>query len=110
VLIVSDVNVERLYSNWLLGLFEFIRSIARIMIVNYFSILRQALDWTALFKDKSLSPVWNLNDFVAFLFPVAMTFIAVNTGALSQFYSYGWFTGLILGGLIYYAMNMKAKI
>jgi NCS1 family nucleobase:cation symporter-1 len=50
-----------------------------------------------------------MSGFVAFLVPVALTVVAVSTGALSWFYSYGWFTGSILGGLIYYAMNMNAK-
>ena len=39
---------------------------------------------------------------MAFLVPVALTLIAIVTGALQWFYSYGWFTGSFLGGIIYY--------
>jgi NCS1 family nucleobase:cation symporter-1 len=108
-IIVSDVSVESLYSNWLLGYSSLLGPIAGIMIVDYFLIRRQTLDLPALYKDNSTYPAWNLSGFVAFLVPVALTFIAVSTGALSWFYSYGWFTGSILGGLIYYVMNMNAK-
>jgi NCS1 family nucleobase:cation symporter-1 len=108
-LIVSDVSVESLYSNWLLGYSSLLGPIAGIMIVDYFLIRRQTLDLPALYKDNSTYPAWNLSGFVAFLIPVALTFIAVSTGALSWFYSYGWFTGSILGGLIYYGMNINEK-
>lgn len=108
-LIVSDVSVESLYSNWLLGYSSLLGPIAGIMIVDYFLIRRQTLDLPALYKNNSTYPAWNMSGFVAFLVPVALTVVAVSTGALSWFYSYGWFTGSILGGLIYYAMNMNAK-
>ncbi|MFT5226284.1 MAG: NCS1 family nucleobase:cation symporter-1 [Polaribacter sp.] len=108
-IIVSDVSVESLYSNWLLGYSSLLGPIAGIMIVDYFLIRRQTLDLPDLYKDNGTYPAWNLSGFVAFLVPVALTFIAVSTGALSWFYSYGWFTGSILGGLIYYVMNMNAK-
>lgn len=108
-LIVSDVSVESLYSNWLLGYSSLLGPIAGIMIVDYFLIRRQTLDLPALYKDNSTYSAWNLSGFVAFLVPVALTIVAVTTGALSWFYSYGWFTGSILGGSIYYAMNMNAK-
>ena len=41
--------------------------------------------------------------------PVALTLIAITTGALQWFYTYGWFTGSFLGGLIYYLMS-RAEI
>ena len=105
--IVSDVSVESLYSNWLIGYSSLLGPIAGIMIVDYFLVKRQTLDLPALYLDNSTYPAWNLSGFVAFLIPVALTLIAVTTGALSWFYSYGWFTGSLLGGLIYYVMNMK---
>lgn len=108
-LIVSDVSVESLYSNWLIGYSSLLGPIAGIMIVDYFLIRRQKLDLPALYKNNSTYPAWNISGFVAFLIPVGLTFIAVTTGALSWFYDYGWFTGSILGGLIYYVMNMGAK-
>jgi len=105
--ITSDVSVEGMYSNWLLGYSSLLGPIAGIMIVDYFLIKRQTLDLAGLYKDNGPYPAWNTSGFVAFLVPVGLTLIAVTTGALSWFYSYGWFTGSILGALIYYAMNMK---
>ncbi len=105
--IVSDVSVESLYSNWLIGYSSLLGPIAGIMIVDYFMVKRQTLDLPALYMDNSTYPAWNVSGFVAFLIPVALTIVAVTTGALSWFYSYGWFTGSLLGGLIYYVMNIK---
>lgn len=107
--IASEVSVESLYSNWLIGYSSLLGPIAGIMIVDYFLIRNQTLDLPALHKDHSTYPAWNTSGFVAFLVPVGLTLIAVTTGALSWFYSYGWFTGSLLGGLIYYAMNIKAS-
>ena len=107
--IVSDVSVESLYSNWLIGYSSLLGPIAGIMIVDYFLVKRQTLDLPALYKNNSTYPAWNVTGFVAFLIPVALTLVAVTTGALSWFYSYGWFTGSLLGGLIYYVMNLKSS-
>ncbi|MCP3686817.1 MAG: NCS1 family nucleobase:cation symporter-1 [Gammaproteobacteria bacterium] len=103
--IVSDVSVESLYSNWLIGYSSLLGPIAGIMIVDYFLVKRQTLDLPALYLDSSTYPAWNTSGFVAFLVPVALTIVAVTSGALSWFYSYGWFTGSLLGGLIYYLIN-----
>ena len=107
--IVSDVSVESLYSNWLIGYSSLLGPIAGIMIVDYFLVKRQTLDLPALYINNSTYPAWNVTGFVAFLIPVALTLVAVTTGALSWFYSYGWFTGSLLGGLIYYVMNLKSS-
>ena len=45
---------------------------------------------------------------MAFLVPVALTLIAITTGALQWFYTYGWFTGSFLGGIIYYLGSRRA--
>ncbi|MNF18522.1 hypothetical protein D3C80_2226510 [compost metagenome] len=36
--------------------------------------------------------------------PVALTVLSLGSDAFSWFYSYGWFTGSALGGLIYYGL------
>ena len=105
--VVSDVSVESLYSNWLLGYSSILGPIAGIMIVDYFLIKQQVLDLPALYKDGSTYPAWNGSGFVAFLIPVGLTLIAISTGFMSWFYDFGWFTGSVLGGLIYYALNLK---
>jgi NCS1 family nucleobase:cation symporter-1 len=98
----SDVSVESLYSNWLLGYSSLLGPIAGIMIVDYFLIKGQSYDLLALYKDNAGYPAWNRAGFTAFLIPVGLTLVAITTGKLAWFYDYGWFTGSILGGLIYY--------
>ncbi len=105
--IVSDVSVESMYSNWLLGYSSLLGPIAGIMIVDYFLVKKQVLDLPALYKDNSTYPAWNLNGFLAFFIPVGLTLIAITTGFMSWFYDFGWFTGSILGGLIYYGLSLK---
>ena len=100
--IVSDVSVESMYSNWLLGYSSLLGPIAGIMIVDYFIIRKQTLDLPALYHGKGVYTAWNWAGFAAFLIPVALTIFAQVSGQLSWFYSYGWFTGSILGGIIYF--------
>ena len=98
----SDVSLDSLYSNWLLGYSSLLGPIAGIMIVDYFLIKGQQYDLLALYQDNAGYPAWNKAGMTAFLIPVGLTLIAITTGELSWFYNYGWFTGSILGGLIYY--------
>ena len=103
----TDVSVESLYSNWLLGYSSLLGPIAGIMVVDYFLIKNQEYDLVALYKDDAGYPAWDRAGFMAFLVPVALTLVAVLTGKLMWFYNYGWFTGSILGGLIYYVVARR---
>ena len=98
----TEISVEGLYSNWLICYSSLLGPIAGIMIVDYFAIKKQSYDLLALYQDNAGYPAWNKAGFIAFLIPVGLTVIAITTGELSWFYTYGWFTGSILGGLIYY--------
>ncbi len=101
----SDVSLESLYSNWLLGYSSLLGPIAGIMIVDYFIIKKQSFELLALYKDGAGYPAWHVPAFVAFLVPVGLTITAIIIGEgafYDWFYSYGWFTGSTLGGLIYY--------
>ena len=98
----TDVSVESLYSNWLIAYSSLLGPIAGIMVVDYFLIKDQQYDLLALYQDNAGYPAWNKAGFIAFLIPVGLTVIAITSGRLSWFYDYGWFTGSILGGLIYY--------
>ena len=98
----TDISVESLYSNWLVGYSSLLGPIAGIMIVDYFFIKRQVYDVLALYQDDAGYPAWNRAGFIAFLVPVGFTVIAITTDYLGWFYTYGWFTGSILGGVIYY--------
>ncbi len=103
----SEVSVESLYSNWLIGYSSLLGPIAGIMIVDYFVVRRQRLDLAGLYRDDGPYPAWNRAGFVAFLVPVALTLVAITTGWLGWFYDYGWFTGSLLGGMIYYLLGRK---
>jgi NCS1 family nucleobase:cation symporter-1 len=98
----SDISVEGLYSNWLIGYSSLLGQIAGIMVVDYFLVKNQQYDLLALYQDGAGYPAWNKAGFIAFLIPVGLTVIAITTDMLGWFYTYGWFTGSILGGLIYY--------
>ena len=98
----SDVSVESLYSNWLLGYSSLLGPIAGIMIVDYFVIKKQTFNLPALYLDDSVYPAWNKAGFIAFLVPIGLTLVAITTGKLGWFYDYGWFTGSIMGAIIYY--------
>lgn len=104
----TDVSLESLYSNWLIGYSSLLGPIAGIMIVDYFLVKNQSYDVIALYKDNAGYPAWNVAGFVAFLVPVALTGLALKISALGWFYTYGWFTGSILGGLIYYFVAKKS--
>ncbi len=101
-LIESDVSVEALYSNWLLSYGSLLGPIAGIMIADYFLIKKQDLNVIALYSDKGHCPAINPAGFIAFLIPVAFTVISVCFNIFNWFYNYGWFTGAISGGIIYY--------
>ncbi|MEO8016867.1 MAG: NCS1 family nucleobase:cation symporter-1 [Pseudomonadota bacterium] len=101
----SEVSLDSLYSNWLLGYSSLLGPIAGIMVVDYFVVRQQHYDLPGLYLDNGPYPAWNLAGFVAFVVPVALTVVAITTHALQWFYTYGWFTGSFLGGLIYYLMS-----
>jgi NCS1 family nucleobase:cation symporter-1 len=101
----SDVSLDSLYSNWLIGYSSLLGPIAGIMVVDYFIVRRQHYDLPALYLDGATYPAWNPAGFIAFLVPAGLTLVAITTGLLQWFYTYGWFTGSFLGGLIYYMLS-----
>lgn len=98
----SDVSLESLYSNWLIGYSSLLGPIAGIMIVDYFLVRKQRFELPDLYRDGGVYPAWNTAGFIAFLVPVGLTVVAITTGQLGWFYDYGWFTGSALGGILYY--------
>jgi NCS1 family nucleobase:cation symporter-1 len=103
--IESDVSLESLYSNWLIGYSSLLGPIAGVMVVDYFIVRRQRYDLLSLYRDGGIYPAWHWPGLIAFAVPVALTVVALTTGYLSWFYDYGWFTGSLLGGLIYWLMS-----
>ncbi|WP_299079540.1 NCS1 family nucleobase:cation symporter-1 [uncultured Paraglaciecola sp.] len=107
--IESDVSVESLYSNWLLGYSSLLGPIAGIMIVDYFVINKQQLDLVSLYLRGGKYADVNMQGMIAFAVPVALTIFTLMTGYMNWFYSYGWFTGSLLGAAIYYALKAKDR-
>lgn len=105
--IVSDLSLESVYSNWLLGYSSLLGPIAGIMVVDYFLIRRQKLDLAGLYRD-DVYPAWNWAGFAAFALPVGLTVMAIGNSSFSWFYDYGWFTGSLLGGALYYVFASMA--
>ncbi len=105
----SDVSLESLYSNWLIGYSSLLGPIAGIMIVDYFIVKKQHYELPDLYRDGGVYPAWNTAGFIAFLVPVGLTVVAITTGRLGWFYDYGWFTGSALGGILYYFVSVALK-
>jgi NCS1 family nucleobase:cation symporter-1 len=103
--LTSDVSLESLYSNWLLGYSSLLGPIAGIMIVDYFLVKKQTYMLADLYRNGGIYPAWNAAGFIAFLVPVGLTVVAITTGKLGWFYDFSWFTGSLLGGLIYYLLS-----
>jgi NCS1 family nucleobase:cation symporter-1 len=97
----SEISVESLYSNWLIGYSSLLGPIAGIMISDYFIVRKQHFDLAGLYQDNGPYPAWNAAGFLAFGIPVGLTIFAITTGKLGWFYDYGWFTGSIMGAVIY---------
>jgi NCS1 family nucleobase:cation symporter-1 len=100
--IVSDVSVEAIYTGWLLGYSSLLGPIAGIMIVDYFFVKKQKLNLKDLYLTNGEYAGINIAGMTAFAIPVALTLFALTSGSLSWFYQYGWFTGSILGAIIYF--------
>ncbi|MDJ0621546.1 MAG: NCS1 family nucleobase:cation symporter-1 [Desulfocapsaceae bacterium] len=108
--VVSDVSVESMYSNWLIGYSSLLGPIAGIMIVDYFFIKKQELNLKDLYLTDGCYPAFNMVGIVAFFVPVALTVFSITTGFMPWFYSYGWFTGSFLGGVLYFGLSsIKAE-
>jgi NCS1 family nucleobase:cation symporter-1 len=101
----SDLSVESMYSSWLLGYSSLLGPIAGIMVVDYFLIKKQSYDLVSLYSDGGAYPAWNVAGLVAFAVPAALAIVGASTDMLTWFYTYGWFTGSALGGVIYYFMS-----
>jgi NCS1 family nucleobase:cation symporter-1 len=100
--IESDVSFEAMYTHWLLGYSSLLGPIAGIMVVDYFLIKKQQLNLIDLYKTNGEYAGVNMPGMIAFAIPAALTVFAIITGSLSWFYQYGWFTGSILGAVIYF--------
>ena len=109
-IIESDISVEAMYSGWLLGYSSMLGPIAGIMIVDYFLIKRQQLSLPDLYLTQGAYRGFNMNGLISFALPVAFTIFSLMTDQLNWFYQYGWFTGSISGGLIYWLIARSSTV
>ncbi|WP_222937519.1 NCS1 family nucleobase:cation symporter-1 [Spartinivicinus ruber] len=107
--ITSATSIESLYSNWLIGYSCLLGPIAGIMIVDYFVIKQQQLDIKSLYTTKGHYPKFNKTGFIALIIPTAISLLALTFNLLPWFYDYGWFTGSLTGGLIYYLVSPSTQ-
>ncbi|MCB1048205.1 MAG: NCS1 family nucleobase:cation symporter-1 [Calditrichaeota bacterium] len=104
--VVSEVGLDSLYSNWLLGYSSLLGPIAGIMVVDYFLIRRQRLDLIQLYTANSrLYGRFNWRALLAFAIPVAVTLVAKLSGHALWIYNYGWFVGGFSGGLLHWLFS-----
>jgi len=103
----SDISVEAMYTGWLLGYSSLLGPIAGIMVVDYFIIKKQTLQLDELYKGDGIYSGMNMSGLLAFAIPVILTVLAIYIESMSWFYQYGWFTGSLAGGVIYYLLAKK---
>jgi NCS1 family nucleobase:cation symporter-1 len=109
-IIDSDMSVEAMYTGWLLGYSSLLGPIAGIMVVDYFIIKKQTLELAELYKPNSIYAGVNKSGLLSFFIPVTISIVALTSGYLSWFYQYGWFTGSISGGILYYLFKKTSTV
>ena len=77
------------------------------MIVDYFIIKKQRLELAELYLSDGIYSGFNKAGLIAFAIPVALTLTAMTTDMFSWFYQFGWFTGSIMGGLVYFIASKQ---
>lgn len=101
---------------WLIGYSALLGPIAGIMLVDYFLIRRTELDVPALFRADGIYSYrggWNPVALIALLIGVlpnipgflkAAGFVADVPAAFVTVYTYAWFVGLAVAGLVYWVL------
>ena len=106
--ITSEISVESLYSNWLLTYSSLLGPVAGVMIADFYLARKQQLDILELYKAGGAYKSYNWAGIISFLVPAVLALVAFRQGGESGIfwlYNYGWFTGAILGFVLYLALN-----
>ena len=101
----SDVSVDSLYSNWLLGYSSLLGPIAGIMVVDYFVVRKQHYDLPGPYLDHGPYPAWNLAGFVALADSRGVDADRDHHRRAAMVLHLRLVHGSFLGGLIYYVLN-----
>ena len=102
--LVTGDGLEGRYVGWLLGYSSLLGPVAGIMVADFFIVKKQELDVKALYQSQGVYGGYNLNGIIAWGIPVILAIIGVSqeSGLLRGLYDYGWFTGFLIGAVIYY--------
>lgn len=105
-------GLEGRYVGWLLTYSSILGPIAGIMIVDFFMIKKQELDVSELYNTNGIYKGFRPTAMIAFLVPAVLAIIgSFGVSGLTWMHSYGWFSGIVVGGALYYILEntMVAK-
>ncbi len=103
---------------WLVGYSALLGPIAGILIVDYFLIRRRVLDHESLFKHDGQYPRWRSAGLVALVVGIvpnlpgflhAAGIVSDVAPIFDTLYSYAWFVGLLIAGILYWLMARNSE-
>ena len=101
---------------WLIGYSALLGPIAGILIVDYFMVRKSELNAEDLFDHKGQYGAWNWAGMTALIVGIAPNLPGFLHAAgmvesvpaiFDKIYSYAWFVGLFLAGIVYLVLNKK---
>ncbi|MBL8860295.1 MAG: NCS1 family nucleobase:cation symporter-1 [Planctomycetes bacterium] len=104
--------------DWLIGYSALLGPIAGIMIVDYWILRRRELDVPDLYRANGRYAGVNPSAILALVLGIAPNVpgflaqtrvIALDSGFLTTLYTYAWFVGFALAGLIYFALESRRR-
>lgn len=101
---------------WLIGYSALLGPIAGILIVDYFFVRKTELDHESLFTHQGIYKDWNWAGNIAFIIGIlpnlpgflhAAGIVETVPAVFDTIYSYAWFVGLFLAGILYLILNKR---
>jgi len=101
---------------WLIGYSALLGPIAGILIADYFFVRKSELDQESLFNHKGIYGAWNWAGIIALIVGIlpnlpgflhAAKLIETVPKIFDTIYSYAWFVGLTMAGILYLILNKK---
>lgn len=101
---------------WLVGYSALLGPIAGILIADYFMVRKSELDAESLFKHNGIYKKWNWAGLIALIVGIvpnlpgflhAAGLIESVPAIFDTVYSYAWFVGLFIAGILYLLLNKK---
>jgi len=101
---------------WLVGYSALLGPIAGILIADYFMVRKSELDADSLFKHNGIYKKWNWAGLIALIVGIvpnlpgflhAAGLMESVPAIFDTVYSYAWFVGLFIAGILYLLLNKK---